>query len=268
VQSRSILLGVIVMLLLAAALGHSGDRVTSPVLDLPVGHGVTTLDRHPTTSPTVSASAKPTPADVGSSLNFYGIFSGFTVPYSLNWSFGDGTYSSTQSPEHTYSVAANFTVVFTVSGSCCETTNATFYVLINPTVQSGVSFVPTNPTTSSVVNFTATPTLGTPPYVGFWNFGDGATATGLSVLHTYHTAGSYTVRLWANDSGEGSAPQTLHVTVEGAPAGGGQPTGSSIILIGIGVAVVAVALVGFAYFQWDKKRRPRMPTAIPPAPPP
>lgn len=205
----------------------------------------------------VSATAKPTPADVGSSLNFYGIFKGFSGPTWLNWSFGDGSCSTAQYPVHAYTSPGLYTVVFWVNSTCCMTHSTTFQLQINSAVESGVSFLPTDPSTSTVVNFTATPSQGTPPYVGFWNFGDGDTATGLSVLHTFHAAGTYTVRLWANDSGAGSAPQTLQVTVTGS-GGSGFLGGNTGLLVGTSIAAVAVALLGFGYFQWDKHRRPKL----------
>jgi PKD repeat protein len=265
-RSRFLLYAVIGTLAVAGALGHLGDRALSPAIGVAPVHESAGGPSAPVPATTVNASAKPTPADVGSSLNFYGIFTGFTLPYTLNWSFGDGTYSSAQFPVHLYSEPANYTVIFTVSGACCPTNNATIHVLINPALQSGASFLPTNPTTASVVNFTATPSLGTPPYVGFWVFGDGSTATGISVLHTYHSAGTYTVHVWTNDSGEGTSPHTLTVVVTGSSSGAVQPTGGTYILIGTTVAAVAAALIGFSYFQWEKRRRPRLPTSSPPPP--
>lgn len=265
---RSLFLFTIVgTVLLAGAIGGLGGQ------GLPAIHGTPPISETPhvgvtaASDPSVQASAKPVPADVGSSLNFYSLISGVEGGYSLNWSFGDGTYSPAAFPVHTYSAAANYTVILRLN-STDYNGSATIHVLIHSAVETGAGYLPTDPTTASVVNFTATPTLGTPPYVGFWNFGDGTTATGLSVLHTFHTAGTYTVRVWANDSGEGSASETLTVTVTAASGtNGGTPGGNTGILIGTSIAAVAVALAGFAYLQWDKRRRPKLPGTMP-APPP
>lgn len=261
-----LLLGVAAVVLGAASMGHGGGPATGPRPNVTAAQTPLTFHLPASADPSVQASAKPLPADVGSSLNFYSLVTGVTGGFTVNWSFGDGTHSSAQDPVHSYNAPSNYTVVL-VLNSTDYNGSATIYAPINPALQAGVSFVPTNPSTDSDVNFTATPSLGTPPYIGFWNFGDGSTATGLSVLHTFHAAGTYTVRVWANDSGEGSAPQTLQVTVTN---GGGttQPTGNTDILIGTSVAAVGVAVAGFAYFQWDKKRRPKLPTTAPPAAPP
>jgi PKD repeat protein len=253
----TILLAVVVGSLLAAGASGSSALVPPAHPGAPVGTAsLLAVDRTLATPPSVQASEKPNPADVGSPLNFYGLVSGLTS-YTVDWNFGDGTHSSAQYPVHTYSQPANYTVVLTVT-SGTYSGSSTIYVLINPVVQATFSLSPQSPSAGASVTFTATPTLGTPPYVGFWSFGDGTTGTGLTVSHSFASAGRYTVRLWANDSGEGSASQSLTVTV-GPSTGGSQPTGSTNILIGTTIAAVAVALAGFGYLQWEKKRRPARP---------
>ncbi|MGI8867725.1 MAG: PKD domain-containing protein [Mycobacteriales bacterium] len=49
-----------------------------------------------------------------------------------------------------------------------------------------------------------------------WDFGDGATATGVTPSHTYATAGSYNVRLTVTDNGGATAAVTHSITVTGA----------------------------------------------------
>src|SRR5688572_12038525 len=46
-----------------------------------------------------------------------------------------------------------------------------------------------------------------------WNFGDGATATGVTTSHTYASAGSYQVRLTVTDPQSASGQSTRTVTV-------------------------------------------------------
>jgi PKD domain len=148
-------------------------------------------------------------------------------------------------------------------------TSTAIYALVNASVQASANYAPLAPTTATPVNFTDSAHLGVPSYAVFWKFGDGATATGLVVLHRYLAAGNYTVQVWTNDSGGGSVDQLFVVHIAAGPSNGSQPTGGTDILIGTSVAAVAVALAGFAYFQWDKKRKPKLPTStLSPPPPP
>lgn len=53
----------------------------------------------------------------------------------------------------------------------------------------------------------------TPPVASVWNFGDGATATGLTATHSYAKAGAYTVTFMASNDG-GTDTKTVTVAVE------------------------------------------------------
>ncbi len=85
-----------------------------------------------------------------------------------------------------------------------------------------------------VAALTASPTFGAAPLsVAFdggnsadpdgsiasyaWNFGDGATAAGVTANHTYATAGTYTARLTVTDNQGASASTTVNIQVSAAP---------------------------------------------------
>ncbi len=55
-------------------------------------------------------------------------------------------------------------------------------------------------TSNNAVNFTGVATGGVAPYTYNWSFGDGGTATGSTPLHTYNSAGPFSVRLIVTDS--------------------------------------------------------------------
>ena len=67
-------------------------------------------------------------------------------------------------------------------------------------LSTSFTFLPTSPLVNSLVTFTALPIGGVPLYTVSWIFGDGSTATGTVVTHTYTSAQSFTVTETAKDS--------------------------------------------------------------------
>lgn len=63
------------------------------------------------------------------------------------------------------------------------------------------------------MNLTAGFNGGTAPFSVQWAFGDGQTASGRSVVHTYTVPGSYNVTVWVNDSRNHHTNATLDVAV-------------------------------------------------------
>ena len=87
--------------------------------------------------------------------------------------------------------------------------------------------VPSSVNQGDEVEFDGSATASTliVPNAGYsWNFGDGTTATGPSVVHTYSTAGTYTVKLTVTDRGANVNSLTQTIDVLGP---GGQPPNSN-----------------------------------------
>lgn len=80
---------------------------------------------------------------------------------------------------------------------------------------AGFSYTPSSPQPGQTVSFTGSATGGSPPYSFSWSFGDGASATGNPVSHSYSAAGSYTATLRVTDSTSASVSSTQIITVTG-----------------------------------------------------
>jgi PKD repeat protein len=125
---------------------------------------------------------------------------GIIVSYS--WDFGDGTTATGVSVQHAYSQNGTYTVTLTVTDDdgTTDTTNATKTVLNRVPI---AFFTESAETVSSgeSIHFDASASYdpdGT--VVAYsWDFGDGSTATGITVDHAYDNNGVYTVTLTVTD---------------------------------------------------------------------
>jgi hypothetical protein len=90
-----------------------------------------------------------------------------------------------------------------------------------PSVALSPAFVvPSAVNNGDVVQFDGSTTVSSlivPRANYIWNFGDGVSAVGPSVLHSYTTAGTYTVKLTAIDRGGNVASLTQAISVLGPP---------------------------------------------------
>jgi gliding motility-associated-like protein len=121
---------------------------------------------------------------------------------SVLWDFGDGNFSSSLNPSHTYSTPGDYNVSLQVTNStgCAKTITKTNFVHVAGLVQA--NFTHSNPvgcTVPETINFQNQST-GNGPLSYSWNFGDGATSNAANPSHTYTTAGIYTVQLVATSA--------------------------------------------------------------------
>lgn len=134
---------------------------------------------------------------------------------SYSWTFGDGSSSTGRNPAHTYTEAGVYTVSLTVStAEQTDTETKSGYITVS--------------TPKPVTAFTASPTTGDYPLtVAFrdmsagdaigsysWDFGDGTRSVIQHPIHTYSTAGTYTVSLTVtNPGGSDTEIKENHITV-------------------------------------------------------
>jgi PKD repeat protein len=125
---------------------------------------------------------------------------------SWNWSFGDGTFSELKNPVHTYTSAGSYSVTMNAStGYSFDVESKSSFITIGT---SGSVAAFNSNVTSGYPAFTVqfTDTSGNTPTSWYWEFGDGATSTSQSPVHTYNTAigsttATYTVKLNASNVG-------------------------------------------------------------------
>ena len=148
------------------------------------------------------------------------------VATSYLWQFGDGNTSTLLNPSHSYNTPGLYTVKLII-----YRVNAPGNICIDSTTQQVqiVSGLPgsfsLSATTGSCVPFTVTfVNQNRPSVTASWDFGDGNTGSGDSVLHTYQTAGIYTVTLTVTVPGGCTYTSQNTVTVNG-PSGSLQYTG-------------------------------------------
>ena len=112
------------------------------------------------------------------------------------WDFDDGTYSSSQSPTHTFPKAGTYAVSLTVEDVAGQSYTTTQWIEVTGNKDAAhltVAFV-ANPDERNPlkVYFTGISELADTWY---WNFGDGSYSYEQSPIHTYTAPGSYTVSL-------------------------------------------------------------------------
>ena len=173
------------------------------------------------------------------SLNFTGTPTSGTAPLTVqftdnrtgsptiwNWSFGDGNYSSLQSPSHTYAFAGAFTVSINATNSAgSDLSTRTNYINVTSSIIPPTASFTGTPTTGAVpLTVQFTDTSNGSPMSWNWSFGDGSYSTARNPSHTYSTNGTYTVSLNAtNSAGSNTATRANYITVSAITPGNSNP---------------------------------------------
>ncbi len=134
----------------------------------------------------------------------------------FSWEFGDGGVGSGATISHRFTRAATFNVILRVSNAVGQTATTSRAIMVSATLPAGsvsFTFSPTTPGINDNVFFNAfAPTLANPSFR--WDFGDGAGGSGMTAVHQYARATTYTVTLTAtNDLGQSvTTARTLTVS--------------------------------------------------------
>lgn len=134
------------------------------------------------------------------------------------WGFGNGPTSSAKNPSMLYSSPGVYDIKLIVTNSfgCKDTMLKPGYIAIEPLVADFTSDV-TSGCVGTPVNFTDLSTSN--PNTWAWDFGDGTTDTVKSPTHVYSSPGTYTVHMFAANSGScnDSITKTSYITISDAP---------------------------------------------------
>jgi PKD repeat protein len=134
---------------------------------------------------------------------------------SVAWDFGDGETGSGDEVTHTWTDDGTYTVTVTASDEDGGETTETFNISISnraPTLQ--VSASPTSGDEGDTFAFSAAASDVTDDTVSVtWDFGDGQTANGLAVTHTFTDDGTFVVEVIASDEDGGVTSEKLFITI-------------------------------------------------------
>jgi hypothetical protein len=124
---------------------------------------------------------------------------------SYEWGFGDGGTGTGVNPEHLYEEFGEFVVTLTVtdnanaSSSCTTLTRVYCVADAPPLCEIEPSFAEIELGAEAVFDGSNSMGACTDIVAYEWNFGDGATGTGVTVAHRYREAGVFTIQLTVYD---------------------------------------------------------------------
>lgn len=158
----------------------------------------------------------------GSSIGFVGTATdpGTVDRTSLTyrWDFGDGTTGYGAVTGHTYNQPGTYTARLSVTDKDGAQTSDTATVQVSATNRAPVAVIsgPTSGKTGQTLNFNGSSSSDSDGTITSyaWNFGDGTTANGVNVSHSFNRAGTYQVTLTVLDNGglSGSATVTVQIS--------------------------------------------------------
>jgi PKD repeat protein len=120
-----------------------------------------------------------------------------------HWDFGDGSSSSATSPVHAFQYNGTYFVnlsVWDTSGTCFDSISQSISITngLTCSIAAGFSYTAGS---AGQINFTNTTANAPAGAVYSWGFGDGSSSGATSPTHAYYYNSSYTVYLYASDSG-------------------------------------------------------------------
>lgn len=131
------------------------------------------------------------------------------------WDFGDGINATVKNPFHTYTNPGKYTVSLKVTNAAGSDTKVRQdYVSVSGSKPIVADFEGTPTWGKAPLKVTFTDLSTGSPTSWYWNFGDGTNSTRQNPVHTYATAGKYTVSLIAiNTNGNSTKTRVEYISV-------------------------------------------------------
>ncbi|MBN1483641.1 MAG: PKD domain-containing protein [Chloroflexia bacterium] len=128
-----------------------------------------------------------------------------TPPIHYSWDLGDGTAAEGATVQHSYAAGGSYRVLVTATNCGVAMAQRAYTLTMQPALCEAVadlefSWQPLDPAAGQFVTLTAS-AGGTPPISYSWSFGDGGTAVGVTVTHSYAASGTYGVVVTAANCG-------------------------------------------------------------------
>ena len=183
--------------------------------------------------PAASVSSDRSATDPGFAVAFHSAVVGGTGGTTCAWNFGDGSGSTDCAPNHTYARPGTFTARFWSNDTVGATGGASLSVYVAPTLAATVE--PTGPAyAGQEIGLMVSESGGIGPYSVAWDFGDGGSARGSSVAHSYGLPGTYVAQAVVTDSlgAQTTVEANLTVDVNGGSLGGSPGSSGSIPIAG------------------------------------
>jgi PKD repeat protein len=138
------------------------------------------------------------------------------------WSFGDGTTGTGAKATHAYQSGGTYTVLLTVTDGAGEKATVSRVVTVYVQPQATFSYAPGLPVEGVATAFSAAASNSDPGTMissYAWSFGDGTTATGATVAHTFALEGTYRATLTVTDGfGLTSSISEVVTVIDSAPS--------------------------------------------------
>lgn len=139
-------------------------------------------------------------------------------PLTFDWDFGDGSTSTGATTNHTYTETGTYNVTLTTTDDANNSDSETVTVVVEPNNTAPTADAGSNMTVETNVSATFNASNSSDPdgdnLTYDWDFGDGATATGEVVNHTYDTEGTYNATVTVTDEHGATDTDTIVVSVE------------------------------------------------------
>lgn len=230
--------------------------------------------------PSAELTSNRSSTDVGVPVAFDALVAGGTGDLSCSWNFGDGTGSQACATTHAFRFAGNLTVRFWTNDSIGAVGESNLSLEVAPMLGAHLVLNSTSLDVGRSLAMSVEESGGLAPYTVRWWFGDGGTAAGPDVSHSYGVPGQYAAEAEVTDAVGASIITESVVNVVAAPGtpphvaapGNGSGHGSGSLVVpygrgpsaGPGPAVPWLAVEGalalaaaLAWMRWDlRTRRP------------